>query len=234
MRILTVISNYNEQGSILDCIRDFQQNAPANADLLVVDNASTDASLDIVRREGVDYLAHPVNSGGSSGVIKTSLLYAYLSDYDVYTHMDGDNQHNAAELASLVEPIAEGSADLVVGSRFISKEGFQSSVPRRVAIHFFSTVVSALLRQRITDLTSGFRAYGRDVIRFFATQYRHELEACVQMIMVAGYAGFRIKEVPIAPKPRLTGRSEFTFTKAFAFPFYATISLIGTLVERKT
>jgi glycosyltransferase involved in cell wall biosynthesis len=234
MRILTVISNYNEQGAIMNCIRDFRENAPVGADLLVVDNASTDASLDIVRREGVDYLAHPVNSGGSSGVIKTSLVYAYLNDYDVYAHMDGDNQHNAAELGSLVAPIADGTADLVVGSRFISKAGFQSSVQRRAAIHFFSAVVSGLLRQKITDLTSGFRAYSKDLIRFFATQYRHELEACVQMIMVAGYNGFRIREVPIAPKPRLTGKSEYTFTKAFAFPFYATISLIGTLVERKS
>jgi glycosyltransferase involved in cell wall biosynthesis len=232
MRILTVISNYNEQGAIESAIRDFQTQSSIASDLLVVDNCSTDSSLKLIRRAGVDYLRHPVNTGGSAGVIKTALLYAEIKGYDVYCHMDGDNQHNARELSKLVQPIVSGEADLVIGSRFLTREGFQSLPIRKIGIFSFSRLLSWLTGQRITDLTSGFRAYNRRAIAFFGRQYKHEFEACVQMLMVASYAGLKIREMPVVMNPRLTGRSEINLRNAVKFPLYGLIAIVGTRLQK--
>lgn len=232
MKILTIISNYNENKEIINCIDDFRKNSTIESDLLVIDNCSTDNSLNFIVDSGVSYIKHSVNTGGSAGVIKTSLLYAYLNDYDIYCHMDGDNQHNASELKKLIEPIKEDKADLVIGSRFINKEGFQSHLIRRFGINLFSKVFSKITKNRITDLTSGFRAYNRKSITFFATQYKHEFEACVQMLTIAHYANLRIREVPVIMNPRLTGKSEFNFINGLKFPFFGLISFIGTILQK--
>ena len=232
MRILTIISNYNEQAAIESSIQNFQKDASISSDLLVIDNSSTDRSLELIRRAGVDYLRHPVNTGGSAGVIKTALLYAETQGYDVYCHMDGDNQHNGRELAKLVQPIQAGEADLVIGSRFLTGEGFQSLAVRKVGIFSFSRLLSWLTGQRISDLTSGFRAYNRRAIAFFARQYKHEFEACVQMVMVASYAGLRIREVPVIMNPRLTGKSEINLRNAVKFPLYGLIAIVGTRLQK--
>ncbi len=234
MKILTVISNYNEQGAIELTLNDFRNNATIQSDLLVIDNSSSDRSLELIANSGVDYLRHSVNTGGSAGVIKTALLYASLWGYDVYCHMDGDHQHNARELAKLVVPIAEGAADIVIGSRFLTGEGYQSMAVRKIGIFSFSRLVSCVTGQRISDLTSGFRAYNRRAITFFARQYKHEFEACVQMLMVAAYAGLRITEVPVVMNPRLTGKSEFTLKNAVKFPVYGLVSLVGTMLQKRS
>jgi glycosyltransferase involved in cell wall biosynthesis len=232
MRVLTIISNYNEEGAIAASIQDFRTNATIQSDLLVVDNSSTDLSFEIIGKSGADYLRHPVNTGGSAGVVKTALLYAFLNDYDVYCHMDGDHQHNARELTKIVQPVLDGQADIVIGSRFIKHEGFQSLPIRKLGILTFSRLVSWLTGQRITDPTSGFRAYNRRAIAFFARQYKHQFEACVQMLMVAAYAGLRISEVPVIMNPRLTGRSEFNFKNAVKFPVFGIVSIIGTRLQK--
>ncbi|MBN2354889.1 glycosyltransferase family 2 protein [candidate division KSB1 bacterium] len=231
-RILTIISNFNEQREIENCIRNFREHASIESDLLVIDNSSFDKSIELIRAAGVDYVAHPVNTGGSAGVIKTALRYSFMHDYDVYCHLDGDNQHDPAELHRLLQPILDDAADIVIGSRFINKEGFQSFFFRRMGIFTFSGLVSWLAGQKITDLTSGFRAYNRRAIMFFAHQYKHEFEACAQMLLISSFAGLRIQEVPVVMHPRRTGKSEFNLIKMIKFPVYSMISIFGALLQR--
>ena len=233
MKILTIISNYNEKSSLLETINDINENASIKTDILVIDNASSDHSLQLAINSGIDYLQHPVNTGGSAGVIKTALLYAYHNNYDIYCHMDGDNQHVAAELVKIVQPILDGDADFVFGSRFINKTGFQSYFFRRIGIALFSKIVSLITGTKLTDITSGFRAYNRNVIEYFATIYKHEMEVCVQMPLVAFFSGFRLTEVPVIMRPRTIGKSEINFINAFKFPVYSTINLIGILIQRR-
>ena len=232
LKILTVISNYNEEALIASCIRDFKENATIESDLIVIDNASTDQSVEIVRRHNVQCLRHPVNTGGSAGVIKTGLLYSYSRGYDIYCHLDGDCQHNACDLAKLIQPIIEGNADIVVGSRFLNKKGFQSFFMRRLGINSFSYLFSRISGQKITDLTSGFRAYNKKANSFFATQYPHEFEPCIQMFLIAFFAGLVIKEVPVIMNPRLAGRSEIGIIQALKFPIFGLIYTIGTILQR--
>lgn len=233
MKILTVISNYNEEFNIQSTIEDIRNNSTISTDILVIDNSSNDKSIEIIKALGVDYLVHPVNTGGSAGVIKTALVYSKYHNYDVYCHMDGDNQHFAAELYNLIKMINDDpSVDIVVGSRFIEKEGFQSHFFRRQGIYIFSKILSKLTKTKLTDITSGFRAYNRKAIVFFATKYKHELDASVQMLLVASFNGLKIKETPVKMKPRMAGKSEINFVNALKFPIYSGINLIGTLIQK--
>ncbi len=234
MKILTVISNYNEEKNIKATIEDIRNNSTINSDILVIDNSSTDRSLEIIKELGVDYLEHPVNTGGSAGVIKTALAYSMYHDYDIYCHMDGDNQHFASELDKLVNIIIEDpSVDIVIGSRFIEKKGFQSYFFRRQGIFLFSKIISLLTKTKLTDITSGFRAYNKKTIEIFSKKHKHELEACVQMLLLASYNGLKLRETSVKMKPRMAGKSEFNFINAIKFPIYSSINLIGTLTQKK-
>lgn len=232
MKILTVISNYNEEGAILDTIKDLRNNSDLTTDYLVIDNASTDNSLEIIKKENIDYLVHPVNTGSGLGVIKTAFAYAYYHDYDIYCHMDGDNQHKASELTKIIQPILDGKADVVTGSRFIEKDGFQSSFLRRLGIFFFSKLLSSVTGRRFTDITSGFRAYNKKAIRYFARNYKQEIETITQLELVMYYAGLQGIDIPVTMQPRTSGKSEFNFSNSVKFPIYNIVSFIGTIIQR--
>ncbi|MFW5879269.1 MAG: glycosyltransferase family 2 protein [bacterium] len=233
MKILTVISNFNEEKAIKETILDVVNNASIKTDILIIDNSSSDNSLKAIKESNIDYLAHPVNTGGSAGVIKTAFVYANYHNYDIYCHMDGDNQHCASELENLIQPIINNDKDIVIGSRFIKRKGFQSSFLRRIGISIFSYILTKITKNRLTDITSGFRAYNKNAIEFFSKKFKHEIEASVQLPLVASFAGLKIMEVPVIMKPRITGKSEINFINAIKFPVYATISLIGTLLQKK-
>jgi len=233
MKILTVISNYNEEESIFATIQDILKNKSIETDILVIDNSSTDGSVQIVKELGIDYLIHPVNTGGSSGVIKTAFAYAYYHDYDIYCHMDGDNQHLASELIKIVGPLLKDKCiDIVTGSRYINKEGFQSTFIRRVTIFFFSKMISLITKSKFTDITSGFIAYNKKAIKFFATNFKHEIESITQLSLVAYDAGLKRLDVPVLMKRRSGGVSEFNIQNAIKFPIYNFISFIGTIIKR--
>lgn len=231
MKILLVISNFNEEGAIRETILDARKNSTIQSDILVIDNCSSDNSLEIVKELNVDYIKHPVNTGGSAGVIKTAFAYAYYHNYDIYCHMDGDNQHMASELNKIVEPLLQNEADVVTGSRFINKKGFQSSITRRLGIILFSKLISLVTKSKFTDITSGFRAYNKKAIKFFATQFKQEIETITQLELVMYYGGLKSKDVPVLMKPRTTGKSEINFINAVKFPVYNFVSLIGTLIQ---
>lgn len=232
MRILTVVSNFNEQEAIGKTIKDIRENATIETDILVIDNCSSDHSLRIIKKSGINYLKHPVNTGGSAGVLKTAFAYAHYHSYDIYCHMDGDNQHLAAELHKIVEPVIQGQADVVTGSRFINKKGFQSSFMRRQGIYLFSRLLSVFTKRKYTDFTSGFRAYNRKTIDYFALKFKQEIESVVQLELVIHYAGLKGIDVPVLMNPRTSGKSEFNLVNTIKFPVYNFISFVGTVVQK--
>lgn len=232
MKILTIISNFNEENAILETIEDIKKNCRIHTDILVIDNSSIDSSISKIRKSNQDYLVHPINTGGSAGVIKTALLYSFLNNYDIYAHMDGDNQHCASELNKIIEPLLKQESDIVIGSRFIEKKGFQSHFLRRMGITLFSYILTKITKNKLTDITSGFRAYNKKAIEYFALKCKHEFEASVQMLLIASFADLKISEVPVIMRPRTTGKSEINIINALKFPVFGTISLIGTLLQK--
>ena len=185
-RVLVAVIAYNEQESLPGVVEELRRDC--DYDIVVIDNASTDGTVAVCRSLGVDYVAHCTNTGGSMGTVKTYFQYAYQGGYDVLCQFDGDGQHVASFLPRIVDPVAEDRADYVIGSRFLDRQGFQSSAVRRIGIRTFSGLTSWLMGQHITDVTSGFRAYGRSVIELFARHYRHELYDTAQLMLLSHYA----------------------------------------------
>jgi len=235
MKILLAVSNYNEEALIGKVLDDLRAHLGLAADVVVIDNASTDRSPEIARARGFRCAIHPVNTGGGAGVIKTAFLLAYEGSYDVYCHMDADFQHRAEDVAGIVSRLTAGPEprpNAVFASRFLLGEGFQSFFLRRLGIHLFSRVVSAMTGYAVTDITNGLRAYDRRAIEFFATQCRFRYEVCVELLLLARGAGLRYAEAPAVLRPRRAGRSEISLKSAITFPLYATVSVLGWCLSR--
>jgi glycosyltransferase involved in cell wall biosynthesis len=232
-RVLVAIIAYNEEKNLGNTLRDLRENGP-KADLVVIDNGSTDRTRNVALSAGVPVVSHCINSGGSMGTVMSYFLYAHRNQYDCLCQFDGDGQHVAAELGKIIDPVVEGRADYVIGSRFLAKEGFQSYFLRRIGIRLFAWLDSLLVGQKLTDVTSGFRAYSPRVLEFFAKHHRHELSDTNQLLLLSHFAGARILEVPVVMRPRQHGVSEFrSFVPAVTFPLKGVVNILGCWLQKR-
>jgi len=231
-RVLVAVIAYNEEKNLVNTLRDLRENGP-KADVVVIDNGSSDRTRQVALEAGVPVVSHCVNSGGSMGTVMSYFLYAHRHGYDCLCQFDGDGQHVAANLSKIIAPVLEGKADYVIGSRFLEKEGFQSYFFRRLGISLFAFLDSLVVGQRLTDVTSGFRAYSPRVTGFFAMRHRHELSDVNQLLLLSHFAGARILEVPVTMRARQHGVSEFqSFANAFAFPLKGVLNILGCLLQK--
>lgn len=223
MKILVMIPAYNEAGNIENVIKDLRVNAP-QCDFLVLNDCSTDDTLPVLRALQADYLDLPVNLG-IGGNVQAGYRYALENDYDIAIQFDGDGQHDASYLEALIRPIAEGEANLVVGSRFLEKEGFQSSAMRRFGIGFLSSVIALLGKTDILDVTSGMRAADRSVIALFADDYAQDYPE-PESTLLACLAGAKVREIPVKMRERSSGKSSIGFLKSGYYMLKVTLSLL--------
>ena len=203
MRV-AIVPAYNEQASIgrvIDEIRAFDP----GLEIVVVDDGSVDGTADEAAAKGAHVLRLPFNLG-IGGAVQTGFRYAHEQGCELAVRVDGDGQHDPAELAALIRPVLAGEADVAVGSRFLGSEGYRSSRSRRVAIRFLAWVVSRLAHERVTDPTSGFQAVNRRGIALFAADYPHDYPEVEATVMVARHRLRRL-EVPVSMRERSAGRS---------------------------
>jgi hypothetical protein len=229
--ILISVIVYNEEeniNSVVDDILSFP-----NLDLIVIDNGSFDNTVNILKEKKINYITHCVNSGNSAGTLMTYMKYGFLNNYDIICQFDGDGQHIAKELYKIIDPIKNNEADYVIGSRFLDKIGFQSSFFRRIAIKIFANIDSLIIGHKVTDVTSGFRAYGKKVIELFGNYYKHEIYDTNQLLLLSYFAGARICEVPVKMRERVHGKSEFNILNSVTFPFKGLVNILGTLLFNK-
>lgn len=223
MRTLVIIPAYNEQGNILNTISDIKQNA-GDVDYIVINDCSTDNTVDILQANGAHYLNLPVNLGIGGGV-QSGYRYAKEHNYDIAIQFDGDGQHMAAYLKDLIAPIERGEADVTIGSRFIKKEGFQSSALRRLGINFLSTLIHVLCGVKVLDVTSGMRAVNRDMIAFFADNYSQDYPE-PEAILASGLRGARVTEVPVQMRERQSGVSSINFSRSIYYMIKVSLALL--------
>ena len=169
MKKLVIIPAFNESGSILRAVQDIKEHAPG-FDYVVINDCSTDDTLQVCQKNGLNHVNLSVNLG-IGGAVQTGYLYGCQNHYDVAVQFDGDGQHDAAYLEQMSEELVRTGSDMVIGSRFIEKEGFQSSGLRRVGIRYFSTLIRLVTGARVTDPTSGMRMVNRDVMKIYAENY---------------------------------------------------------------
>lgn len=207
MKILVIIPAYNEEESILTTVQALNSVHP-EVDAVVVNDASKDNTKNILSENHIHYLDLPVNLGIGGGV-QAGYMYAYRNGYDIAIQMDGDGQHPASELDKIIAPIKAEKADIVVGSRFVNKEGFQSSAIRRFGIKFLSSLIYLCTGKHILDVTSGYRAVNRKFIKIFSEEYAQDYPE-PEALVTAAKKGAEIIEVPVMMKERQGGMSSIS------------------------
>ena len=223
MKILVIIPCYNEAQNICQVVEKLRAACP-EVDYVVVNDCSTDGSVELLRAAGYNYLDLPVNLGIGGGV-QCGYRYAREHGYDVTVQMDGDGQHDPAYLRQVIAPVAAGELDMCIGSRFITKEGFQTSFLRRVGIRFLSWMILLLTGRRVRDVTSGYRACGKALTDLFADQYAQdypEPEAILRSVV----AGYRVGEVPVVMAERQGGVSSIRAFKSIYYMIKVSLSLL--------
>lgn len=207
MKTLIIIPAYNEQDSIKNVVDNLIVNYPAY-DYVIINDCSTDRTAAICAENGYNVLHLPCNLGIGGGV-QTGYKYALENGYDIAVQMDGDGQHDPAFLDELTRMLKSGEADVCIGSRFITKEGFQSSGMRRLGISFLSALIRLCCGAKVKDVTSGYRAVNRKLIEEYAQNYADDYPE-PEAIVAAKLCGARIVEVPVVMKSREGGESSIS------------------------
>jgi glycosyltransferase involved in cell wall biosynthesis len=222
MKTLVIIPVFNEEETIRGVILGIRSFL-SQADILVVNDGSTDSTGNIAREEGVLVLEHPYNMG-IGATMQTGFLYALRSGYDIAIQVDGDGQHHPEFLPSLVRPILEGHCDLVIGSRYLSDGGFKSTLPRKLGIKFFSSLVWIFTGKRVTDPTSGFRAMDRKTLELFSEEYPTDYPE-VEALISAYNKGLHFREIPVTMRNRQGGASSIGILSALYYMVKVTLSI---------
>ena len=223
MKILVIIPCYNEQESIERVIENLKANAPF-VDYLIVNDCSTDKTLRILQANGMNYINNPVNLGIGGGV-QAGYLYARENGYDVAVQMDGDGQHDPKYLEKVCAPVIDGTYDMCIGSRFIEKEGFQSSFMRRLGINIISFMIKLFTGKKIYDVTSGYRACNKELINFFADNYADDYPE-PEAIITSVLSGFKVGEVPVVMVERQGGTSSIRSLKSAYYMIKVCLALV--------
>ncbi len=196
------------------------------AEILVVNDGSRDATAGIARDMQVKVLDLPFNLG-IGGAVQTGYLYASEKGYDVAVQFDGDGQHVAGEIAKLLEPIRSGRADLAIGSRFLNPGDYRAPLFRRLGIRIFSCVLSRILGTEVTDSTSGFRAANRKAIDFLSRSYPDDYPE-VESLVLLHKMSMKMQEVPVTMRERTGGKSSITPGRSV---YYMTKVLMAIFID---
>ena len=230
VRLLVIVPAHNEAKSISLALHDLRVYVP-QADVVVIDDGSTDNTAAIARQGGATVVSLPCNLG-VGGAVQTGYMYAYRGGYDVAVQFDGDAQHRANQIPKLIAAIVAGRADLVIGSRLLAGRGFRFHPFRFIGSRLLSWLVSAIVRRRITDPTSGFRAASGRAIAFFAGHYPQTyLADTTEAIVWVGRQGMRIMEVPTRMRQRTAGLSATGSVKGLLHVMRITLALLVDCLE---
>ena len=222
MKCLIIIPAYNEAANIEKVINNIVQNYP-QYDYVIINDGSTDKTGEVCANAGYQVLNLPINMG-IGGAVQTGYRYAKKNYYDAAVQIDGDGQHDVAYLEDMLKLLETGEADVVIGSRFVQKEGFQSSQIRRVGIRFLSILARILTGVQIRDITSGYRVVNRRFIEIYANDYPVDYPEPEAMIIAAVYGGI-IKEYPVIMRERENGTSSITFKKSIYYMIKVTLAM---------
>jgi hypothetical protein len=229
-RIVAVVPAFDEEDAIGPVVRGLAEFDP-EIDVVVVDDGSRDGTADAAEAAGAVVVRLPFNLGIGAAV-QTGFRYALEGGYDVAVRLDGDGQHDPAELPKLLAPLERDEADVVTGSRFRAEDGsYRPPLGRRLGITWFAKLVSMLARQRVTDTTSGFQALNRPAIALFARDYPSDYPEVEATVLLLKHR-LRLAEVPVEMRERETGSSSITFLRSFYYAVKVTLALFVGMARR--
>lgn len=223
---LIIIPAYNEAANIEKTVASIKANAQG-FDYVIINDCSADNTRQICEKNGFNIVNLPINLG-IGGAVQTGYRYAYDYGYDMAVQVDGDGQHDPGFLDTMAEYLTEHNLDMVIGSRFIEKKGFQSSYTRRMGIKFFTWLIKLMTGKTITDPTSGLRMVGRNVIDLFAKDYPRDYPEPESVVAILR-RNMKVEEIPVVMKAREGGVSSISLKKSV---YYMIKVPLAILIER--
>ena len=212
MKKIILIPAYNEEKNIGQVLPAAKEHCP-DFDILVINDGSTDRTSEAARKyRFATVIDLPVNLG-IGGAVQTGFIYSREKGYEVAVQIDGDGQHKPGEVRKILAPLLEGKADVVIGSRFIEKRSYKSLPFRKIGIKLFGLTNRFLLGERITDSTSGFRAYNRKAIELLSQDYPDDYPE-PEAIYILKKKGLAIVEVPVEMDTRQGGKSSISLFRS--------------------
>ncbi len=227
---LIIVPAFNEENNIGTTIKEIQ-NCRINFDILIIDDGSTDATVEVARSNNVPVVSLPFNLG-IGGAVQTGFKFALRNGYEYAIQVDADGQHIPSEIEKLLKPLNEEKFDVVIGSRYLDKNDYQAPFLRRVGAVFFMGLIFLAIGQKVKDSTSGFRAYNRRAIEFLSRTYPDDYPE-VEAVTVLGKNGFRIKEIPVNMRSRKQGSSSITSLKSIYYMIKVSLAILVNLFRSK-
>lgn len=229
MKKLVIIPAYNEQNNITEVIHDLRKYA-SDFHYIIINDGSTDDTISICRKMGFNVVDLPINLGIGASV-QTGYIYALENNYDVVVQFDGDGQHEAKYLNKMYDVMIETGSDMVIGSRYLTKQGFQSTALRRVGIRILSRLIKTLYKQEIKDVTSGLRMINKKVTKAFVEYYPHDYPE-PETIAFCIRKSFKITEVPVTMRARVEGSSSIKNMQSIYYMLKVSFSIIVDYFKR--
>ena len=226
MKKLVIIPAYNEGENIKTTIDEVVKKAKG-FDYVVINDCSTDNTKIICEKYKYNYIDLPINLG-IGGAVQTGYRYGYREGYDLAVQVDGDGQHDPTFLNQMAEFLEKKDVDMVIGSRFIDKKGFQSSGTRRIGIKYFTILIKILTGKTITDPTSGLRMVNRDIMKEFAYDYPKDYPEPESVVSILRKKK-KVEEIPVIMRERSGGVSSISLKKSV---YYMIKLSLAILIER--
>ena len=231
-RVIIVIPAYNEAGRVGEVVRDVRSALPI-ADVLVVDDGSADQTAAEAAEAGAITLSLPVNSGYGAA-LQTGYKYGVRHRYGILGQIDGDGQHRAEFLPAMLAMLRESEVDVVVGSRFLDRDGhYQPSLARQFGIGLFARIASLVTRQHVSDPTSGLQLMRIEVARFFCSDVYPMDYPDADILILLHRSGFRVREVPVQMRPS-PGQSMHSGHRSVYYVYKMALSILVTLLRPRT
>lgn len=230
MKTLIIVPAYNEEENILQTLEEIRR-IPGGPDVVVIDDGSSDLTAQKALEAGAHVISLPFNLG-IGGAVQTGFQYARDKGYDTAVQVDADGQHDVSFLKDLLQPVINGQADIVVGSRFVQSSGYKASFLRRAGIEFFAHLISFLIGQAVTDSTSGFRAFNKAAIGLFSEDYPADFPE-PESIVIARRAGLKIVEIPVKMRQRQHGHSSIRYFYTLYYMVKVTFAILLNMIKKK-
>jgi hypothetical protein len=229
-KALVVIPAFNEEKTITDVARAAGK-AHNNIDVLVINDDSTDNTKTVLKVNGIEHIDLPLNLG-IGGAVQTGFLYALEHDYDIAIQVDGDGQHPPEQIPALIESLSNGGVDFVVGSRYLKNNQIVSTWARRIGGGVLAAMIYLSTGKKITDPTSGFRAFNRRALEFLCQYYPQEYPEPISNIELLEN-GFNLVEIPVIMKTRKFGNSSITGPNILFYMIKVIFSIIIVKLRRR-
>lgn len=223
MKKLIIIPAYNEEANIEKTVEAILRDS-VGFDYVIINDCSTDCTKQICEEKGYNVVNLPINLG-IGGAVQTGYKYALRKGYDMAVQVDGDGQHDPKFLEEMAEYLEKNQLDMVIGSRFIEKQGFQSSGLRRIGIRFFTWLIKVLTGETITDPTSGLRMVSRNVLAIFAEDYPKDYPEPESVVAILRKK-MKVKEIPVIMHEREGGVSSISMKKSVYYMVKVSLAII--------